>query len=177
MKVENCCICIKIETGVAILGVLTLLGIFEEIKQFYLFKAITLAALIISFGVMYFKNQTETRMATFFLYVFKSICDSLLFFFWLKPEQGGYSVATWAKHACEGMTADDLATFTEEHGECNPAMEKYIFYVTGVMFTLGAFLQIHFILVLYTYWQQAAEKGEAGSPGEDEEPMLGGDDN
>ena len=51
-------------------------------------------------------------------------------------------------------------------------MENYIFYATGVFFTLGALITVHFCLVLFTYWQEAAEKGETSSPGAEEEEAL-----
>ena len=175
MKVEKCCLCISIDTGVIVLYVLSILGIFEEIKNFNLVRTLTLAILLLSFTVMFFKNETNTRLATFAAYTVKCFIDTAMFFFVLKPEEGGYSVSTWAEHACTGMTAEDLATFNQEHGECKPAMEKYIFYATGVFFTLGAVITIHFILVLYTYWQDAVEEeeGKTATGGEeDRQPLM-----
>merc|ERR1712151_191095 len=116
----------------------------------------------------------NTRLAVFAAYCVKVVVDTVMFLFVLKPEEGGYSVSTWAEHACDGMTAEDMATFKQEHGDCKPAMEQYIFYATGVFFTLGAVITIHFILVLYTYWQNAveAEEVKTATRGEDEQPLM-----
>merc|ERR1712060_804899 len=174
MKVESCCLCVPIDLGVKIIGVLVLLGLFTEMEHFVPIRAVALGITLLAFANMFMNGNAQSRLIAYAAYIFNCLVDGALFFFFLKPDQGGYSIDTWAKQACDGMNETDLEKFTAEHGDCEPAMKNYIFYATGVGFTIGTLITIHFILVLYTYWQQAVEEeeGDTKVPGDDEEPLM-----
>ena len=73
------------------------------------------------------------------------------------------------------MTEEDLAAFTEAHGEdCAASMKRYIMYsvIGGLSFFTLFF--IHFVLVIATYYNDAveAEEKQSGTPEEESEPLM-----
>ena len=73
------------------------------------------------------------------------------------------------------MTEEDLAKFEAQHGDCEPEIAKYIWIAVGIFMVLGVLIGIYFVLVPYTYWQEAVEneeKGNSGDEREDETALL-----
>ena len=73
-----------------------------------------------------------------------------------------------AAERCKEMEAAEKAAFEKAHGDCAETMEQYIFYGTFIAGIIGALIWIHFTLVIYTYWQEAAEKEGDGEAQEDD---------
>ena len=71
------------------------------------------------------------------------------------------------------MDTQSRSEFEESHGDCVAALEQYIFYGVMIGMIFGTLLFIHFILVIYTYWQEAVEQEEkTGGADEDQEPLM-----
>ena len=74
------------------------------------------------------------------------------------------------------MGTEGRTQFEQQHGDCTAALEQYIFYGVMLGMIFGSLIFIHFILVIYTYWQEAAEEEEkTGGDQEDEEPLMQND--
>ena len=114
-------------------------------------------------------------MAVFTSFTIKAVLDTILFFFVLTPEEGGYAVSKWAADACKDMPTDDLEEFEKAHGDCKPAMENFVFWGSSIFITIGSVITIHFILVLHTYYSQSVvgeeEKVTAGGE-EEQQPLI-----
>ena len=115
-----------------------------------------------SFFVTIFKNTAITRFLWLAAFSVKAVGDIIINFFLARPEQGGYDLDNYAKQACETMSEEDLTKFEEAHGECALAMRNYIFYGTIAWMVIAVLLLVHFILVLYFYWQEAIDYENKG---------------
>ena len=114
-------------------------------------------------------------MIFFGAFCLKVLGDYLINFLVATPEQGGYAPDEWAKEACTAMGEASKAEFEAEHGNCEEVISKYIFYSMLVLNLLVSVpITVHFILVLLSYWREAADSekddGEAGE--EEEEPLM-----
>ena len=117
VKISNCCCCISIETGTIILGVLSCLNILQYIAKFELMGFMLTLAVCIAFVAMLVSNQAITRLLFLITYIAEYVGCMVLTFLVLDKESGGFNVTDHAKSACSGMTEEDLAKFTEAHGE------------------------------------------------------------
>ena len=110
------------------------------------------------------------------MFCFKIVADTLVFFLMATPEQGGYAADEWAKEACKWMDEQSKAELETEHnGTCEGIIEKYIFYaILGWSLLVTIPITVHFVLVIYSHWREAAddEKGDGGSGEEEEEEPL-----
>ena len=69
VKVESCCFCIDIETGVMLLGTTACLAIVRDLLYFHPVRILLEVALISSFAAMLCKNTALTRLIFLAAYV------------------------------------------------------------------------------------------------------------
>ena len=175
VKISNCCCCISIETGTIILGVLSCLNILQYIAKFELMGFMLTLAVCIAFVAMLVSNQAITRLLFLITYIAEYVGCMVLTFLVLDKESGGFNVTDHAKSACSGMTEEDLAKFTEAHGEeCEESMKRYIMYAVITCLSFTTLVFVHFALVIATYYTEAceAEDKESGEAGEEGEPLI-----
>ena len=117
-----------------------------------------------------------TRLTFFASFCLKAVADHLINFLLATPKQGGYAPDEWAKEACKWMDEASKSELEAEHdGTCQEIIEGWIFYsMLGWILIVSVPITVHFALVLYSHWREAAdeEKGEGGSGEEDEEPLM-----
>ena len=125
---------------------------------------------------MLIKNVAMTRLVFLIAYIADYVGVIALKFLILPVDKGGFDLEASANSACTGMSEEELEKYTEYHGEdCTVSMKRYITYsiITGIsFFTL---IWLHFVLVIATYYTEAAEAEakETGSPDEEEtEPLV-----
>ena len=98
-----------------------------------------------------------TRLVFLLAFVAKIIGDSLINFIWASKEQGVVDIFAHAKDTCDHISEPDLKDFELKHGNCADAMVQYVYYGAVVAMIISFIICVHFVLVLYTYWVEAAE--------------------
>ena len=67
-KVENCCLCIPVQVGAYILGIMELMGLIGEIQHFNPITAVVHGAVALTFLLMILDDTEEKRMWFFYAY-------------------------------------------------------------------------------------------------------------
>ena len=106
-KVESCCLCIPVQVGAYILGIMELLGLIGELQHFNPVTTVAHGAVAIAFILMIYNDGEDKRKWFFYAYTGSVIVMTFLAILVLAGVIGGgtaVDIDLIAEKTCKGMS-------------------------------------------------------------------------
>ena len=174
MGEKNCCCCFSVKTGAYVIGVLSILGLLDELNNFNLLRCIIKLVVSASFLAMVFQDSKTTRMWFFIIFLGSPFAQILAAIIDKPQEQADQENAInaldfrkIAEEACRNMSQQELQDMHySNQQECIDGMEiiikRAVFVVIVVLVVFFLIVPIHFACVLYNHWKNSERSVEEG---------------
>ena len=160
MRATRCCCCIPVYTGAMVLGTLSLIFNLIELVDYQEFRCYFNLILSPVFLLVLFRDTPLTRQIWFLAYLIYELGNISMDW-----DQSLQKADAGIRQACielkdDGHSYKDMGVATVDG--CVAHVEPYAFGFVYFFFALYVFLNLHFILVVYTFMQNAELPVEDG---------------
>ena len=166
VKVGKCCCCFPVKVGAYIIGITHVIGLVLGALWASPFIVALEVTCGISFLVMYFRDSEQNRLFYFSAYcVYVSILFTFRMIFTIWDHDENQFVASYCTGTQENLEAekkDWLEKGFTSYEDCKSQVGSKVVWDEALQLFVTIFVQVHFILVLYTHYKNANMTKEKG---------------